>query len=107
MIDKFRKLFSWINKNKITSFTLLLTLPALLIWVLSVVTYFWQTVSAIWFSKLPPQIYLLILLLMPFISLNLTLWFFFKTKKDSYKKISIVNIALLIFLIGFSALLSN
>jgi len=102
MIADIKKLF---KTDRILFLSIILTLPALVIWIMSLLSFIWINISDLLFNKTTSRGQLLLLVIAPFCALLLALFNYLKSKENSAKIIFILNLILILVFIISSILI--
>lgn len=94
-----------VKKDKILFFSVILTLPSILIWCAGGISYVWSVIYKYLIVGLSVKWHLFILLILPFAALNLALLSYIKTKSSVSKKIFLLNLFFIILVTAASVLI--
>jgi len=95
----FKRVFLLLKKDKVLFLSIIFTLPSILIWLSGGISYLWSFIYKFTISRLTSSGQLFLLLVVPFIALNLALISYFKNKSQQSKKIVYLNLFFVLLVI--------
>jgi hypothetical protein len=97
-----KRLLKIAGTDKMLFFSLVLTVPSVIVWFSGTVSFLWSLISKYFLLKLPPWGIILIIIIIPFIAFNLGLISYLTKRGNLSKKIFLANLFFILLAILFS-----